>query len=100
MRGGLRDETKAWPNLQLCEPRRLAGSQQNASSGADTRRQLNLPETVTDTDMFNLIVVNSGNGNLRTLRSAASWSNRVRRHLMRNAEPPAQAFGLAVPVFP
>src|SRR5260370_33656211 len=54
MRGGLRDETKAWPNLQRCERRRCAGSRQNESRGAGTRRRLNLPETVTDTDMFNL----------------------------------------------
>ena len=47
-----------------------------------------------------LLPVSSGNGNLRTLRSAVSWSNRVRRHLMRNAEPLAQSSGSPVPAFP
>ena len=55
---------------QRSERRRRAGSQQNESRGADTRHQLNLPETVTDTDMFNLIGVSSG-------RSVAqiAWNN-------------------------
>jgi hypothetical protein len=35
--------------------------------------------------------VSSGNGILRTLRSAVSSWNRVRRYLMRNAKPPAQS---------
>jgi hypothetical protein len=44
--------------------------------------------------------VSSGNGILRTLRSAVSSTNRVRRHLMRNAEPLAQSSGFPVPLFP
>jgi hypothetical protein len=44
--------------------------------------------------------VSSGNGILRTLRSAVSSWNRTRRHLMRNAEPLAQSSGSPVPVFP
>jgi len=44
--------------------------------------------------------VSSGNGILRTLRSAVSSWNRVRRHLKRNAEPPAQNSGSPAPVFP
>ena len=44
--------------------------------------------------------VSSGKGNLRTLRSAVSSRNRVRRHLMGNAKPLAQSSGSPVPVFP
>jgi transposase len=44
--------------------------------------------------------VRSRNGNLRTLRSAVSSWNRVRRHFRRNAKPPPQAAGLLVPIAP
>jgi hypothetical protein len=57
----------------------------------DSRGQLVVPV---------VLGVSSGNGNLRTLRSAVSSWNSVRRHVMRNAEPLAQSSGSPSISFP
>jgi hypothetical protein len=54
MGGGLCDEKKAWRILNAPNDAVEQVLRKNESLGAGTRRRLNLPEIVADTDMFNL----------------------------------------------